>query len=70
MEDFEADYHLEEDAPDLLFLHEFLVFLELCDFCLDIAVVGIFHYDAEALGGLFEESFLEADYVGVSGRGL
>jgi hypothetical protein len=54
--------HLIKNRPDILLLGELGSFLCVVYLCLEVAIVAVFHYNAETLGGLFKKGlFIGSD---------
>ena len=63
VECLKATHNLDEVVPDLFLAESVIVFLFVIDQLQDVAAISILHYDAEAIGRIFEKGFLVADYI-------
>ena len=65
MKSFQTSYNLNEIVPDLLLSKLGSLFLVFFNSLKKITIVSLFHDDAKAVGGVFEESLLVCDDVRV-----
>jgi hypothetical protein len=54
----QASYHLDKEMPNLLLGEQLLFALFCSDNLKNVTSVGMFHYDAEAVGCIFKEGLL------------
>lgn len=65
MKSFQTSYNLNEIVPDLFLSKLGSLFLVFLNSLKEITIVSLFHDDAKAVGGVFEESLLVCDDVWV-----
>lgn len=68
MEGLKASHNLYEIVPDLLLIHLGSVLLVLLDHLEQVAVVSVFHDDAEVAGGRLKESVFVPNNVRMLNR--
>lgn len=65
----ESLHDLRKDAPDLLLSRMGALLLVLDDLVAEVAFAGVFHNDAERLGGLIDKRLSVGDNIGMPDRG-
>ena len=65
MKGFQASYNLDEIVPDLFLCELGSLFFVFFNSLQQVTIVSLFHDDAKAVGGVFEESLLVCDDVWV-----
>jgi len=65
----ESSNDLDEYIPDFLFFNVSFPLLISANFLVNVSIIGIFHYEAQALSGIVDEGLLVTYHVGFVDRG-